>query len=283
MQPLLLMSEWVAIERTCSNRMPTKCSICQDCYSISDQVLTSCGHLFHRKCLNSYERFTGCKKCPNCRSDGYQRLKTSIGMKIVRNKAAAKYLVYSYRIQATWRMHRDQNSYIRYRRSHMPKQPILIQKYCLEKISGYNSAMAADISESAESLRALFVQLDSNISNSQIWGEMLDRENGESFEHVADDESAKPLWELPSAPILSSAWKAILERVENRGALECAICIQSIILPSSSMVIKKPIKLLDCSHVFHATCLQSCEQFGSKNCPICRSEYTAIVLSKLVM
>ena len=37
------------------------------------QVLLSCSHVFHLSCLKSLERFSGCKRCPMCRRENYQK------------------------------------------------------------------------------------------------------------------------------------------------------------------------------------------------------------------
>lgn len=36
------------------------------------QVLLSCSHVFHRACLQAFERFSGRKRCPMCRREQYE-------------------------------------------------------------------------------------------------------------------------------------------------------------------------------------------------------------------
>jgi hypothetical protein len=51
----------------------TECSICRDEFKADDQVLLSCSHVFHERCIKSFERFAREKCCPICRSAAYQK------------------------------------------------------------------------------------------------------------------------------------------------------------------------------------------------------------------
>jgi len=47
----------------------TECAICQCAFDgFRKMCMLQCGHIFHRNCTESYERYTlGVKKCPVCR------------------------------------------------------------------------------------------------------------------------------------------------------------------------------------------------------------------------
>lgn len=60
------------------------CSICLEPFGLRDALITSCGHVFHANCLNSFERFAAAsadgggsgltaRRCPMCRAGDYQK------------------------------------------------------------------------------------------------------------------------------------------------------------------------------------------------------------------
>ena len=67
--PKLTESEWHTVEKKSQKRHEDICPICREQFKLSEQVILSCGHVFHRKCLRSFERFVRSSKraCPICR------------------------------------------------------------------------------------------------------------------------------------------------------------------------------------------------------------------------
>lgn len=51
------------------------------------QVILSCSHVFHEACIRSFERFSGVKACPLCRSRDYQKKRTWTGKELFRQKS----------------------------------------------------------------------------------------------------------------------------------------------------------------------------------------------------
>ena len=46
----------------------TECPICMLEYQVNDPtIITSCGHIYHKKCINNWVIKTDLKKCPICR------------------------------------------------------------------------------------------------------------------------------------------------------------------------------------------------------------------------
>ena len=83
------------------------------------------------------------------------------------------------------------------------------------------------------------------------------------------------LVEAPPPAPNEEEWSAVVSRAAHRGdsLRPCAICHESFALPTSS-----PQVLLNCSHVFHETCLKQFEKFvrksgGERRCPICRKAH----------
>lgn len=61
----LSSDEWEKLKEASGDRGDQLiCPICQDEFKAEDQVLLSCSHTFHRRCLESYERYVNRKACP---------------------------------------------------------------------------------------------------------------------------------------------------------------------------------------------------------------------------
>ena len=54
------------------------------------QVILSCSHVFHKNCLQAFERFSGKKTCPMCRVEQYQTRVIYDGANPYRHKCAAR-------------------------------------------------------------------------------------------------------------------------------------------------------------------------------------------------
>jgi RING-type zinc-finger len=80
-------------------------------------------------------------------------------------------------------------------------------------------------------------------------------------------------------PSKRTNWTQILQTARQRGTDSCPICLQAIRVPAAFVTrLRKPLLLLDCSHVYHESCLQSFQRCGRVDCPECRSEYNSKVL-----
>eukprot|EP00494_Astrolonche_serrata_P025687 UN25948 len=64
-------------------------------------------------------------------------------------------------------------------------------------------------------------------------------------------------------------WDIIREKALARDISDCPICMCTLD--------KKPCILLSCTHIFHAVCINSFENFKKKmfnhECPLCRTVY----------
>lgn len=79
---------------------------------------------------------------------------------------------------------------------------------------------------------------------------------------------------------LDDKWKKCMQKAINRCDVDCSICFQN--LDNG-----KPLYVLNCTHLFHATCLTSFEMYsGDHNnsdhqCPMCRQVYEKKPLVKM--
>ena len=95
---VLTSSQWDEIETKLANRTTDACCpICMEGYNQGQEVLLSCSHMFHRTCLQAFEKFMKNElSCPICRTKNYQKKLTHQGTKSYEKGMAV-------RIQSFWR------------------------------------------------------------------------------------------------------------------------------------------------------------------------------------
>ncbi|CAF1016412.1 unnamed protein product [Rotaria sp. Silwood1] len=289
----LTEAAWNVIKQRSNDRQDSNCPcpICQEDFGLGQQVLLSCSHVFHRACLTTFEKFVShntngsdLRTCPICRRAQYEKRIIYEGAKIHRAKCAA-------RIQAAWRGYIVRQWYKRFRldMSNIPNDTKLRRKFYQNKLSEITDRIIASCDFD---LNDLFNEIDRNVERARAIRQAFDAR----IRTIDDDE-----------------WQQIKERAKQRHELECSICkclLQPIIIETT---IKKPIKtkknkleklfpqlqpieeksivkkqeedqqqpkrplvLLSCTHVFHATCLQMFEEYccdPTPNCPVCRTAY----------
>ncbi|KAI9193155.1 uncharacterized protein BJ171DRAFT_303707 [Polychytrium aggregatum] len=252
---LLTNADWNHIKMTFMTRNESSCSICQDEFRTEDQILLSCSHVFHRHCIESYERFVGQKMCPMCRQANYQKRLIFEGKRAYLNRAATM-------IQKTWRMWKLHRAYLQYRECHPPTDPKLLRKYHLDKLERHSRKLEQAVRSETKGLGAFFRQLDAQVSHSR---RIIDR-------------STQEFQRIQSLPTLSvEDWEQTYQVALDRDMWDsnCTICLGPI-RPRAHSKRPKRLALTSCSHVFHEPCLESFERFadaGSRVCPVCRSPY----------
>lgn len=254
------------------------CVICKEDFGTQAQVLLSCTHVFHKACLQAFEKFTGKKTCPMCRKEQYQTRVIHEGSKQHRIKCAT-------RIQSYWRGYVVRCWYKKLRESVPPKDPKLRQKFYEEKLSSITDRI---IKSCDFDVNNFLYEIDQNLERSRDIFKTFDA----AFHHIDDDE-----------------WEEIQLKAVKRGNLECPICLAQLgsktyvdksVFHMTQVDLEKPSNqkqgdskggktkkdssktkrqtvLLSCSHVFHETCLNTFEdltlQEGNPICPICRANY----------
>jgi len=253
------------------------CPICKDIFRFEDQVLLSCSHVFHRACLQSFERFIGRKSCPMCRRDDYQTRVVHEGSKIYKIKSVIK-------IQSFWRGYAVRKWYRKLRETVPPKDAKLRKRFFENKLTQLTDRYVNLASSS--SVDYFLSEIDQSVEESR-----------RIFEH----------FEVSILNKLSEKdWLKIEETARKRETGECLICLQSLNdLNQCPVEIKKKSEnddksdaliLLSCSHLFHKNCLDALELFACKlpefqlldtkvsqkcifKCPTCRSFYKKKILS----
>ena len=87
-------AEWKEVKAKSKARSTERCPICCDHFTNQDQILLSCSHVYHRACLESYEKHANVLKriCPMCRTEGYEKRLSFDGKISFYNSCAVKYL-----------------------------------------------------------------------------------------------------------------------------------------------------------------------------------------------
>ena len=287
----LTEAAWNDVKQRSNEREDSNCpcAICQEDFGLGQQVLLSCSHVFHRACLTTFERFVSHntpgsdqRTCPICRRSQYEKRIIYEGAKIHRTKCAA-------RIQAAWRGYIVRQWYKRVKLDmcHIPDDSRLRRKFYQEKLSEITDRIVASCDFD---LRDLFNEVDRNLEQARAIRRAFDAR----IRTIDDDE-----------------WRDIQQRAKKRNEFECSICkcsLQPISLEKTTNPVKvkknkleklfpqlqstsnnvksksdvqlslpkRPLVLLSCTHVFHATCLQMFEEYScdsTHNCPVCRAVY----------
>ncbi|XP_033726891.1 RING finger protein 32-like isoform X2 [Pecten maximus] len=162
----LTEQEWKSVKEKSNKRDDSKqpCVICKEDFGTQEQVLLSCTHVFHKACLQAFERFTGRKTCPMCRRAEYQTRVIHEGAKEYRVICATK-------IQAAWRGYVVKSWYRKLRETVPPNDPKLRQKFYEEKLSTITDRIVrscdfnvntflTEIDQSLEASRDIFRRFD---------------------------------------------------------------------------------------------------------------------------
>uniref|UniRef100_A0A5F9CHT1 Ring finger protein 32 n=1 Tax=Oryctolagus cuniculus TaxID=9986 RepID=A0A5F9CHT1_RABIT len=145
------------------------CPICKEEFELHPQVLLSCSHVFHRACLQAFEKFTNKKTCPLCRKNQYQTRVIHDGARLFKLKCAT-------RIQAYWRGYIVRKWYRNLRKTVPPTDAKLRKKFFEEKFSEISQRMLCSYSTNIEELlseidhclavnRSILQQLDEKCSH----------------------------------------------------------------------------------------------------------------------
>lgn len=250
---LLTDKEWKEAKEKSNARQDScqPCVICKEDFGLQQQVLLSCSHVFHRTCLEAFEKFSGRKSCPMCRKEQYQRRIIHEGAKEYRVKCAT-------RIQAAWRGYIVRQWYKRLRQTVPPKDPNLRKKFYEDKFKNITDRLLQSMEARNQSVDDLLLEIDQSIAASRYTMRQLDGDSGNIM--------------------TETDWDQVQLQAVQRCVTDCPICImplsdQGLYKKNSS---SRPTVLLSCSHVFHATCLEAFEEFSLDTrhvCPVCRSLY----------
>ncbi|XP_032900249.1 RING finger protein 32 isoform X1 [Amblyraja radiata] len=263
----LTASEWQLVKKRSLQQGDSAqpCAICREEFGMKQQVLLSCSHVFHRICLQAFEKFSGRKSCPMCRKEQYQTRVIHDGARLFRMKCAI-------RIQSHWRGYVVRKWYKQLRRTVPPKDKRLRQRFYEDKLQEINDRLVRSCNINIDEL---FSEIDHSVALSRRVLQQFARQRV----HIISEEE----------------WEQIQLKAIQREVFDCPICITPLDHLSSrtcqaeghggreqSRLLVRQTVLLSCSHTFHYTCLKAFEDFTEGEdhiCPLCRSTYEKKILS----
>mmetsp|Transcript_16121 Transcript_16121/g.16249 ORF Transcript_16121/g.16249 Transcript_16121/m.16249 type:complete len:446 (-) Transcript_16121:37-1374(-) len=289
----LSQREWEGIENRLDSRGEAFCPICMDGFNRGHEVLLSCSHMFHRNCLQAFEKYVkaGDRMCPICRTPNYQK-------KITHKGTQAYAIVCSIKLQALWRGYKIRQSYrINLRNYYKEHKGELKQrkKFYEQEFTNYTEKMSQSVTDRSHEVDNELLSIDNTLRENRA----LDLEFEQMLLQRRMQSLQEELYEIESNTVSSDGyisvveisseskrkeddnnkmteiqWSEVLVRAQKRGLGECAICMS--IVGGSRIT-----TLLSCSHLFHEKCITSLERFcrsiGSEKeestCPVCRSTY----------
>ncbi|XP_067686902.1 RING finger protein 32-like [Haliotis asinina] len=296
-------AEWKQVKEKSNNRDDSHqpCVICKEDFGLQEQVLLSCTHVFHRACLQAFERFTGKKTCPMCRREQYQTRLIHEGAKLHRVTCAV-------RIQAAWRGYVVRCWYHKLRETHPPTDPKLRKKFFEEKLQTITDRMVrscdfnigdflSEIDRSLKASRDVFRNFDAMFTQitEEEWDKIqlkaVERGHGDCPICLTSLKTKGLTAEIQEAKKITPKTKS-LRKKENPllklqsyslskskpGNIQNSLCMNSVDNLTSPRVpnlsqadpetnpegdrSSRTTVLLSCSHVFHETCLDMLEHLA---------------------
>ncbi|MEE6467277.1 hypothetical protein FKM82_007187 [Ascaphus truei] len=259
----LTNDEWMKVKQRSVDQGDSlqPCVICKEEFELHPQVLLSCSHVFHRVCLEAFEKFAGKKMCPMCRKNQYQTRVIHDGAHLFKAKCVT-------RIQACWRGYIVRKWYKNLRQTVPPRNPKLRKHFFEKKFTEISNRLLRSYNTDID---VLFNEIDYSIAVSR------------NVLHQLEENCIAQISEVE--------WEKIQLQAVRQEIFDCPICIMPL-CPSSDLqhscrneetrsLCSRPAVLLSCSHVFHHSCLQAFEEFtlgDTHICPLCRSRYQKKIL-----
>ena len=307
-------SQWDSLEAKLKEpdyKVDTCCPICMEVFNQGTEVLLSCSHIFHRLCLQSFEKFMKSteRNCPICRTGNYQKKLTTIGSKSYEVACAIV-------IQKYWRRYHIRSKYRSLQRQYYKKNPNNGQestrkKFYEKEFSILSQKMEKDVDNRKDEVDSMLNTMDKTLRESRELDQLFDFvlqqrimmnriSNNSDFNDDDDDDINDYKYSLEDnnsnkskvipTKVSEREWRDVEVQVRSRargqGYGECAICmcilnnnnspeknIISVKAESKDHNIRK-LYLLNCSHLFHSTCLSNFEAFQSSSilqCAVCRA------------
>uniref|UniRef100_A0A3Q4HEK3 Ring finger protein 32 n=1 Tax=Neolamprologus brichardi TaxID=32507 RepID=A0A3Q4HEK3_NEOBR len=233
----LTEDEWTRVkERSVQQEESAQpCAICREEFQLQPQVLLSCSHVFHRACLQAFERFSGRKRCPLCRREPYETRVINDAARLFRHRCAT-------RIQTYWRGYMARKWYRTIKKTICPKDKRLKRQFFESRLQELNDSFVRYCHTDTE---AFLSDIDRSLSSSRRVFQQLERKS------VSESQE--------------NDWDRIKSQVIQRGVWDCPICLtrRPTVLLSCSHLFHQL-----CLEAFEAFSGDS-----RPLCPLCRSAY----------
>ena len=283
----VVRSDWDLIEAKLVDRRDATCPICMEGFNQGYEVLLSCSHIFHRSCLESFERFMerDARSCPICRKSNYQKKITKCGTVAWEVHCATK-------IQAVYRGYlQRQRFYQLYFRDSSSGTSSVIElglgakllrhRYLSQELLALSQARKKEIDRVMSNIDATLTEnqeldmlFDQMLRSRQTYARVASEGRDADFlEDDQGDERAEN-WEVnvgndrdgdldsgceddkdAQVTLSEEQWMEVASLAKKRGLGQCSICLGN----NKGL---RALSLLSCSHIFHTNCLQSFKRFA---------------------
>jgi len=303
-------SQWDTLEaklKEPDHKVDSFCPICMEAFNQGSEVLLSCSHIFHRLCLQSFEKFMKSteRTCPICRTGNYQKKLTNIGSKTYEVECAIV-------LQKYWRGYNVRLKFRSLQRQYYKRNPnngleSTRKKFYEKELSIISQKMEKDLDNRKDEVDIMLNTMDTTLRESRELDQLFDFVlqqrimmnrisnnydlNDDNDYIYSLDNNTTP--KVVPTKVSEEEWRQIEVQVRCRakgsqGHGECAICMCSLgynnNTPEKSNISLKAeskdnnirkLYLLNCSHIFHSTCLSNFESFFQSSsvlqCPVCRA------------
>jgi len=242
------------------NYMYENCAICLEPFRTEQQVLLDCSHVFHKHCLQTFERLEQCRSCPMCRRKDYQRIDVDEAAVTYLNKCATMIQSHFRRLQAEiafQKMLKLTDSKVL---SDFLKRKSLNFKMKQMSISTFKS-----MRKSKKSISKMVAANAVNPTRMADLNELM----------TAYISRYREIQQAKKDPDEEVNWYDVSVKFYMRKELECSICLAGFASQSKTY-------LLNCSHGFHVNCLNFFERYSTGAvplCPLCRNAYEKLLIT----
>ena len=289
MEAPVLRTQWETIEERLVERKDANCPICMEGFNQGYEVLLSCSHIFHKRCIESFESFMNkgeSRSCPICRKSNYQKKITKCGsaaweikcticiQSAIRGYLARKYVFDSGQFAILGG---------KLRQRHLSREITVMSRARAKEVDQMVGALDATLDDNRE-LDLLFDQM---LRNRQTYedvagagsdgdGDAMEGAEGADLTGLGvrggtratagrintaeskvdegrDDDGDDGFPPSPRGD--KEDWEAILASARERGLGQCGICLGN----NKGL---RGLSLLSCSHIFHKACLESFKRFA---------------------
>ncbi|CDW86376.1 ring finger protein 32 [Stylonychia lemnae] len=259
--------EWKNIEKVSLQRFNEKepCPICYEELSYQDQNILSCSHVFHKKCLESFEKFMKIKghekACPICRKKDYDKKTYVEGQKRYLTKCIV-------RIQCHGRGFLARNTFFDNlkARAYQPITQTLRKKFIGYKLSRIGKKQRDQMDKERLAVIEMVQKVDKSIKDTEQLLESFIPNMARYFQQKREKELQSRGGRKLEEQKLNKFWQQALAKATSRGDKDCPICYNPYKTASE-------VYLLNCTHMYHKCCLESFENFDiaqNSCCPMCR-------------
>ena len=245
------------------------CSICMERFitdSRNPQVLLDCAHVFHKTCLEQFEKFVHRarekKSCPLCRKTHYHKRILIEGPSQLRVLAAVK-------IQATYRGYLARK---RFQKLQWRAFPDRAADYAYEQLKGISDKYLARAVAREKEVDEIIERMD--LERQKALAEMMSARDWEAIRERI----------LVRATTLSAATEVVQGCCGGDGeeGVDCPICLSAVVGSDGIDHSSNSAVMLSCSHFFHRPCLDAFERIRESGaiprCPVCRAAYSKMAL-----